>query len=230
MSAFTSSVLTCGLVGDALTGQMACLSPNGEFVANASGSKIIVRRLGNPTEVVQVYQAIDKVEKLEFSPNSLYLLVGLFTRNAIQIFSLSEPDWNCRINEGMAGVINAQWLPDSLSVMTESDFGVYLSIWSLTDNTQSVISLPKPVVKGFKCQYTSFSDNKQFLSVLHRIELQDHIGVYSLLPNVVELHKFKTRSNDVAMISWVPNDTHIVTIDTPLTCRACVYLPSGEVS
>lgn len=221
--------LVCQLRGACVTGTLSCLSPNGQLLAHTAGPKLIVRKTYSPGEVVNVYACLDKVEKIEFSPDSEYVLVALYTRNAIQVFSVKDAEWKCRINEGVAGVVAATWTPDSRSILTESDFGIYLSVWSLCDNTQAVISLPKPTTKGFKTQLHAFSECKKYLAVVHRIELQDQIGVYSANP-LSELSKFKARSNDVAVVQWVPNDTHIVTLDSPLTYKCCVYNPSGEVS
>lgn len=227
MAAFVP--ITCDILGDSIIGNMACLSPNGEYLAASSGPRFSVRKIKSPHEVFQVYQSIDKIEKLEFSPDSEYILCALYSRNAIQVFSLKDPEWKCRINESVAGVISAAWCPDSRTVLTESDFGIQLSLWSLVDSTNAVISLPKPSPgKGIKAQITAFSECNRFLAVVHRIEMQDMIGVYSLSP-VSELNKFKTRSNDVVAVHWVPKDTHIVTLDSPLSYKVCVYRPSGEL-
>jgi WD40 repeat protein len=220
--------LVSQLHGATITGTMSCLSPNGLYVAHTSGSKLVVRKANSPGEVINVYQSLDKIEKIDFSPDSAYILCALFTRNAVQVFSVKDIEWKCRINEGVAGVISASWSPDSRSVITESDFGIYLSVWSLCDNTQSVISLPKPSIKGFRSQLHSFSDCKRYLAVIHRIELQDQIGVYFVNP-LLELVKFKARSNDVVAVHWVPKDTHIITMDSPLNYKCCIYNPSGEV-
>ena len=220
--------LTCQLRGACIIGTMSCLSPNGQYIAHSTGSKLVLRKAYSPGEVLNVYQCLDKIEKIEFSPDSQYVLVALYSRNAIQVFSVKDTEWKCRINEGVAGVIAATWTPDSRAVLTESDFGIYLSVWSLCDNTQAILSLPKPATKGFRHQLYTFSDCEKYLAVVHRIELQDQIGVYATNP-LVELSKFKARTNDIVAVQWVPQDSHIVTIDSPLTYRCCVYNPSGEV-
>ncbi len=108
----------------------------------------------------------------------------------------------------------------------------YLHIRSLIDNTSHAILHPKqPFVGGKNSTWSSlftFSDCGKYLAVVHRIELQDHIGIYSTDP-WAEQTKFKCKSNDVASINWVPNGTHIVTCDSPLSYKFCIYTPSGEV-
>lgn len=62
----------------------------------------------------------------------------LYSRNAIQIFSIPDSKiggiddvWKCRINEGIAGMVNAIWSPCSSFVITESDYGIHLCFWAL---------------------------------------------------------------------------------------------------
>lgn len=207
---------------------LTAISSNGLWWAVATAGRVVIRAVSAPEQVAQMLQCVDKIDKIEFSPDGEYLMCALYARQAIQIFSMADPTWKCRINESAAGLISAVWAPDSRTVLTESDFGIQLSLWSLTDSSQAVISLPKPAQRQFKCQFTSFSDCNRFLAVVHRIDLQDMIGIYSLHP-ATEMVKFKARSGDVNVINWLPGGTHLITIDSPLTYKCCVYTPSGEV-
>jgi WD40 repeat protein len=214
-----------------LMGSMTIVSPNGKYLASTMVSKVVLREISNISQISHLHQCLDKIEKIEFSPNSEFLLCGLYARNAIQIFSTTNFEWNCRINEGIAGIISCYWLPDSRTILTESDFGICLSLWSLSDEKHSIISMPKPShAKSFKSQYVAFSDNHHYMVVVHRSELQDSIGLYSINTTPIsELTKFKSRSHDIASISFLPKDTNIFTIDSPLHYTCCVYSPSGEV-
>jgi len=69
----------------------------------------------------------------------------LLSRNAAQVFSvpnvvnpLGSDVWKCRINEGIAGMINAIWSPCSQYILTESDYGIHLCFWSLFEATDAV--------------------------------------------------------------------------------------------
>lgn len=208
-------------------GTSSLFSPSSEFVASVSGTRLTVRN-SDSLKVINVYHCVDKIEKIEFSPDSEFIMCGLFARNCIQVFSMVDKDWKCRIDEGIAGVINANWAPTSRNIITESDFGIQLSIWSLMDSFSVIISLPKPSYPGFTSALTAISDCGHFLAAVHRIELQDQIGIYSFVP-LNEVSKFRTRSPDVAAIQWVPSGNHLVTIDSPLTYKFCVYTPAGEL-
>jgi hypothetical protein len=211
----------------------AQFAPSGLLLVSASGCKVTVRDVAT-SEVIQVFQCIDKPDKVDFSPDSLYLSCAFLSRGAIQCFSMSNPEWKCRINEGVSGFINVHWMPDSRGIATVSDFGIQVTIWSLLDSSSSVISSPKQCLGSIGTNGASqqnllaFSDCSRYLAIVHRQELHDFIGIYSTSP-FQELSKFKSRSNDVAAIYWTHNGTHVVTVDSPLTYKIVIYTASGEV-
>ena len=97
----------------------------------------------NTLEIVHMFTCVDKVETMQFSPDSEYLLCGMFARCAIQVFSMADPGWKCRINESVAGVTFATWAPDSRHILVLSDFGIQLAIWSLIESMSYLITSPK---------------------------------------------------------------------------------------
>lgn len=219
-------------------GTGAKFSHSTRLVGATSGTKLAIYRNSQPVERVQIFQCIDKIETFEFSPDEQYVLCALNARGCVQVFCIADPNWKCRINEGPAGLISSSWTPDSRSIITESDFGIQMSVWSLTDNSQSIITFPKPITKlhsiiahhnRASSSTFAFSDSQQFLAVVHRMELQDYIGIYTLNP-LMEVIKFRSRSPDICCIQWLPQDTHIVTIDSAIYYKCCVYSPAGEVS
>ncbi len=210
-----------------------------QFLAHVSGTRLTIRD-ADALEVIGVHACVEKPDKILFSPDGMYVVCVLLAKGCTQCFSMSDRDWKCRIQEGAAGLIDVAWYPDSRGLIAISDFGVQMALYSLTDGTSSIITSPKQGLgqAGYSSsssataqqQLLSFSDCSRFLCVVHRIELQDYIGVYSATP-VSELAKFKCRgnNNDVTAVNWTPNGAHIVAIDSPLTYRLAVYTPSGEV-
>ena len=56
----------------------------------------------------------------------------MLARASIQVFSIGDQDWKCRINEGIASLISAKWCPDSRNVIyiiNHSFFVIYLFIY-----------------------------------------------------------------------------------------------------
>ena len=199
------------------------------------------------------------IGRFEFSPDAEYILCAMYSRTCVQVFSIADPEWKCRINEGIkclvytylkhskilyvqflgvAGLVGASWCPNSRSIITESDFGIQLTVWSLVDELSYILTNPKQNIyrsekassSSLFCQQQlySFSDCGRFLAVIHRVDLHDLCGVYAT-DTWTEINRFQCRSSDVICVQWTPGGGHIVTTDSPLTYNIHVYRPSGEV-
>ena len=208
------------------------LSPSSTHIAyiGSSATKLFVSELSS-NKIVHIFPCVDRIDKVEWSPNSKLLFCAMFSRCTIQIFHLEDKEWTCRINEGMAGMIHARWCPDSLHILIESDFGIQISIWSLTDSSSYLFKYPKQAPSSSSRggpSLSAFSSCESFMVLGHRIELQDYIGLYSTDP-WTELTKFKCRSNDLAQLSFVPESTNIIAVDSILHYRVTIYSPSGAV-
>lgn len=119
-----------------------CSSSSCKLLASAIGSNVTVRDMST-LDVVHIFTCIDKIETLQFSADSEYLMCGMYARCAIQVFSMADPQWKCRINESVAGVISCSWAPDSRHILVQSDFGIQLAVWSLIDSVSYLITSPK---------------------------------------------------------------------------------------
>ena len=208
-------------------------SPDAGHIAMAAGSRIYVRD-SHTLAITNIFVCLDRAEKIEWSRDSAYILCGMYTRSTVQVFSLADADWKCKINEGIGGLVSAKWTPDSRHIITESDFGIQLTVWSLFDGTSMLIANPKQVIgeKGSSGMMIAFSDCDRFLAVGHRIDLQDFISVISMdVGEWTELSKFKCKGggNDLVSLQWTPNGAFIVAVDSHLQYKLCVYTPSGEL-
>jgi WD40 repeat protein len=129
-----------------------CFSPSCQYIASSSGASLTIRDCST-LETLQIYTCVDKIESIQFSYDSSYILCVVNSRSVVQVFSVADNDWRCRINESVAGILSAQWSPDSRHIIVESDFGIQLGIWSMLDSTSYIISSPKG-----GSQLLSFSD------------------------------------------------------------------------
>ena len=73
-------------------------SPDGEYVAVVVEYRILVREV-DTLRVVQLYSCLDKIQSYQWSPDSKYILCVLKGKPIVQIWSLEEPDWMCKIDE-----------------------------------------------------------------------------------------------------------------------------------
>ena len=119
-------------------------SPNGRFVASAAGYRLILRDV-DTLQIVQLYSCIDKIEGLEWSCDSEYVLCSIQKRGAAQVWSLSNKEWHCKIDEGPVGLAHACFSPDGRHVLATADFRLRITIWSLCDRSVFYIRFPKHV-------------------------------------------------------------------------------------
>jgi hypothetical protein len=217
---------------DIISGSQSFFSPNRRYIATITGTSVKIRD-SNTYRVIQIMSCNDRVDKIEISPDSCYLLAAVLSRGFVQVFSIADPDWKCRLSEGAVGLVDAFWGPDSRSILTESDFGVQMTVWSLVDGSTQIITNPKQShfpslpATATKTKLSAFSQDGKFMALAHRIELHDWIGVYSTDP-WGELSKFQSKTQDVSYLEWTPSGTHIVALDSILHYRMVVYTPAGD--
>ena len=74
---------------DSVLGSSSLISPSNAYLAISSGSRLTIRDV-KTSEVLHIFSCIDRVEKAEFSPDSQFILCAMFSRNAVQIFSMID--------------------------------------------------------------------------------------------------------------------------------------------
>lgn len=163
------------------SGPQPSCSADGKYIAAATEYRLVVRDCLS-TQVVQIFSCIDKISHIEWCPNSTYILCGLVKRAIVQVWSVGEPDWTCKIDEGLAGAEAVRWSPDGLHILVTADFQIRyallrlwqqshplkqtfkhhcrITIWSLTTKSFVYISGPKHAAKGLK-----FSPDGKYMAV-----------------------------------------------------------------
>ena len=84
----------------------------------------------------------------------------------MQIWSIKDPDWTCKIDEGPAGVQCPRWSPDGQHILLVADFQIRLTIWSLVKRTCLHITGPKFADKGL-----AFSPSGAMMALLEVVML-----------------------------------------------------------
>jgi WD40 repeat protein len=60
----------------------------------------------------------DTIAQVKWSPDSEFVLCTLPKRGAVEVWSMENPAWKCKIEEGPAGVSDARFSPDSAYVLS----------------------------------------------------------------------------------------------------------------
>ncbi|EPS70438.1 hypothetical protein M569_04319 [Genlisea aurea] len=196
-------------------------SPNARFLAVAVDYRLVVRDVLT-LKVVQLFSCLDKISYIEWALDSEYILCGLFKRPMIQAWSLSQPEWTCKIDEGPAGISYARWSPDSRHILTTSEFQLRLTVWSLLNTACVHVQWPKHGSKG-----VSFSKDGKFAAVCTRHDCKDYVNLLSCQTWEV-MGVFAVDTLDLCDIQWSPDDSAIVIWDSPLEYKVLIYSPDGR--
>lgn len=77
-------------------------------------------------------------------------------RNLCYVRNIFDPEWHCKIDQGMAGLSGAHFSQDSNYVVTSSEFNVRLTIWSMMDPKAKPLYIMNP---KFADKGIDFKDN-----------------------------------------------------------------------
>lgn len=125
-------------------------------------------------QVVQLFSCLDKIRDIQWCPNSLYVLCVLSKRPDVQIWSIRDPSFSCRIQNKAAGVQRALWTPDAQSVLVVADFQIRLSVWSIADSSCTHLPGPKFGERGI-----DFTSNGTMMAVLEVTKRAPHREAWS---------------------------------------------------
>eukprot|EP00435_Cladocopium_sp_Y103_P025327 s59_g6.t1 len=197
-------------------------SPNGKFLAGAQQNRLQIRE-HESLKLLQVFICLDKVERIEWSPDSQLILTEVARPGVLQIWSMRDSEWTCRIYEGLAGIAHAWWA-DAETVLVTVDFQLYLSIWQLQEGS-SAIQIPRP---KFRQRGVAFSRDGCWLAALRRVECKDKLSVYNAEGKFTCLTDV-TLPGDAANLLWGPDDNTLVVWEMPGRLPWCrMYTLAGE--
>lgn len=93
---------------------------------------------------IQSFTFVDVVSQLTWAPNSSLILVSIAKRSLCYVRNIYDPEWHCKIDEGLSGLATARFAPNSLNLITLSEFNVRATIWSLTSQKQKPLYILNP--------------------------------------------------------------------------------------
>ncbi|EOD40382.1 hypothetical protein EMIHUDRAFT_69733 [Emiliania huxleyi CCMP1516] len=204
---------------DSHEGGHVLFSPDGRLVAAAAMYRLVVRD-ARTLEIVHVFACVDRIDMLEWSCDSKYVLCGLFARGLAQVWSVDpdEADWHAKIDEGPLGLAHVRWAPDGRHVLATSDFRLRVTVWSLVDRSVSYLQYPKFAKEGL-----SFSADGRQMALAHRRDGRDSVQLVQTEGWAVSL-RFEVASRDLADLRYAPRgDTTLCVLDGLLEPQALVY-------
>jgi len=196
-------------------------SPNGQLIASIDKYNVCVRD-AESLDVVARFVCLDAITQLLWSPDSEYILCAQNRRKIVQVWSITDPEWTCKIDETIAGLTAAMWSPDSRHILTVTDFQLRISIWSLINRAVYYIKYPKFSNKGIV-----FSPDGKFLAVLERDQGKDFVGLYHL-ETWQQVNVFAVETEDAVDLQWSADSRVLVVTDNCTTYGVLAYSLDGR--
>ncbi|PIK58350.1 putative WD repeat-containing protein WRAP73 [Apostichopus japonicus] len=193
-------------------GHLCRFSPNGSFLANVAQYRLVVRDI-KTLQIVQLYTCLDAIQQIEWSSDSRFILCGMYKRGMVQVWSLEQPEWTCKIDEGSAGLKAVRWSPDGRHILTTADFHLRITVWSLVNKSVSYIKYPKDCKQGIH-----FTKDGKYMALAERRDCRDYVSVF--VCNTWQLVKhFATETQDLSGLEWSPDGSVLCVWDSLLEVR-----------
>ncbi|GMH33685.1 hypothetical protein BSKO_01519 [Bryopsis sp. KO-2023] len=203
------------------SGPSPAFSPDGRYIAVVVEYRLLVRDW-QTLRVVQLYSCLDKIQHFEWSSDSNYILCGLYDRAIVQVWSVEDPEWTCKIDEGPAGITGARWCPDARSILVTADFQLKATIWSLTDRQRVYIKGPKFADKGI-----AFSPDGEHLVVTERKDCKDFLIILTCSDWKAKI-RFQVDTFDLSNVAWSPRGDVLAVWDNSLNYKILLYSMEGK--
>lgn len=201
--------------------QLCKFSPDGKYLASVVEFRLIIRDVDS-FQIQNLYSCLDTIQYIEWSADSQFILCGLFKRGIVQVWSLEQPDWNCKIDEGSAGLCSVCWGPDGRHILTTADFYLRVTVWSLITKSVSYIRYPKQCQKNL-----DFSNGGKYMALAERRDCKDYISIFTCSTWELVKH-FETDTDDLTGIEWSPDGRVLGVWECPLTYKVLLYSVDGR--
>uniref|UniRef100_A0A3Q2QM63 WD repeat containing, antisense to TP73 n=1 Tax=Fundulus heteroclitus TaxID=8078 RepID=A0A3Q2QM63_FUNHE len=172
--------------------QLCKVSPNGNTVTCVQ-YRLVVRDVST-LQILQLYTCLDQISHMEWSSDSLFILCAMYKRGLVQVWSLEQPEWHCKIDEGSIGLVSSRWSPDGRHILNTTEFHLRITVWSLCTKAVSYIKYPKACQKGI-----DFSRDGRYMALAERRDCKDYVSIF------------------------VCDDWHLLRVSRTLTCVFSVW-------
>uniref|UniRef100_A0A8I5YCM5 WD repeat containing, antisense to TP73 n=1 Tax=Rattus norvegicus TaxID=10116 RepID=A0A8I5YCM5_RAT len=155
-----------------LSGLLCRFSPDGKYLASCVQYRLVVRDV-TTLQILQLYTCLDQIQHIEWSADSLFILCAMYRRGIVQVWSLEQPEWHCKIDEGSAGLVASCWSPDGRHILNTTEFHLRITVWSLCTKSVSYIKYPKACQQGL-----TFTRDGRYLALAERRDCRDYVSIF----------------------------------------------------
>lgn len=202
--------------------QLCKVSPDGAYLATCVQYRLVVRDV-KTLQVLHLYTCLDQVAHMEWSSDSLFILCAMYKRGLVQVWSLEQPDWHCKIDEGSIGLVSSRWSPDGRHILNTTEFHLRVTVWSLCTKAVSYIKYPKACTKGM-----DFSRDGSYMALAECRDCKDYVSIFEC-DSWHLLRHFETETQDLQGVEWSPNGCVLAVWDSCLEYKVLLYSLDGRL-
>ncbi|KAG1381420.1 hypothetical protein G6F61_003178 [Rhizopus arrhizus] len=181
----------------------AKISPNAQYVANATANRIVIRRSSMDLSIVNVFECLKPVDYIQWSPNSECILAANYESSRIEVHSIIDPKWTATIKDLAFPFASVQWTVDSKNIITVSQM-------------------------NYEDKAIETSPDGKYVAVVHKRNGKDTLSVYHS-SSFILLEQFELNMVDVENIRWSPDSSCIAVWDNCLYNNLIVYRTDGYI-
>uniref|UniRef100_A0A8B9HS55 WD repeat containing, antisense to TP73 n=1 Tax=Astyanax mexicanus TaxID=7994 RepID=A0A8B9HS55_ASTMX len=190
--------------------QLCKISPDGKYLATCVQYRLVVRDV-NTLQILQLFTCLDQVAHMEWSSDSLFILCAMYKRGLVQVWSLEQPEWHCKIDEGSIGLVSSRWSPDGRHILNTTEFHV---------------SVKSGGVCPALCQLL-LADGR-YMALVERRDCKDFISIF-VCDDWHLLRHFETETQDLSGVEWSPNGCVLAAWDSCLEYKMLLYSLDGRL-
>ncbi|KAG1055180.1 hypothetical protein G6F46_003331 [Rhizopus delemar] len=181
----------------------AKISPNAQYVANATANRIVIRRSSMDLSIVNVFECLKPIDYIQWSPNSECILAANYESSRIEVHSIIDPKWTATIKDLAFPFASVQWTVDSKNIISVSQM-------------------------NYEDKAIETSPDGKYVAVVHKRNGKDTLSVYHS-SSFILLEQFELNMVDVENIRWSPDSSCIAVWDNCLYNNLIVYRIDGYI-
>ncbi|XP_026577859.1 WD repeat-containing protein WRAP73 [Pseudonaja textilis] len=197
-------------------------SPDGKYVASGVQYRLVIRDVST-LQILQLFTCLDQIQHIEWSSDSLFIFCAMYKRGIVQVWSLEQPEWHCKIDEGSAGLVASSWSPDGRHILNTTEFHLRITVWSLCTKSVSYIKYPKACQQGL-----AFTKDGRYLALVERRDCKDYVSLF-VCSDWQLLRHFEIDTQDAAGIDWAPNGCVLAVWDSCLEYKVLLFSLDGRL-
>ncbi|EGO05153.1 hypothetical protein SERLA73DRAFT_118703 [Serpula lacrymans var. lacrymans S7.3] len=203
--------------------QLVAFSPGAHFILNAVADRLVARQHPHPDSSTHP-PSHTPISHVAWSPDSEYILAASAKKGVVDVFKLRDDAWSARIEAGAEGLLNAIWAPDGRSVLCFSEWGLRVTVWSLTTASANYLQFPLHPDRAY-----AFRSDARYFILAERHKSKDTLGVYDTANAYNLVRHFPLPTSNLANLALSPTGDHLAVWEGILQYKLYILSLAGDI-